>query len=123
VALADADLKRLKVLVSPAAWAAHQALSSAEQVSLEEAFEVHGDLRLVAADVLETVCLKAREKAVVAPGKKRIKVDVIEIEKAAVGTVSTPQADAWCALATRLRSQAGGSGVPGPAFAEWQGEP
>lgn len=123
MALSADDTKRLKTYVTPAAWAAHQALPAAEQVSLEDALEVHGDLKLVAADVLETVCLKAREKAVVAPGKKKIKVDVIEVEKAAVGTVSTPQADTWCALAARLRSQAGGSGVPGPAFSEWQGEP
>ena len=122
MALSDADLKRLKVLVSPAAWAAHQALPEAERVSLEDALEVHGDLRLVAADVLETVCLKAQQVAVVAPGKKRVKVGKIEIEKAAVGTASAAQAPAWCALAARLRQQAGGSGVPGVAFSEWQGD-
>lgn len=122
MALDAAQLKTLRTYVTPAAWAAHQALPADEQVSVDDAFDVHGDLRLVAADVLETVSLKAAEKAVVAPGKKKIKVDVIEVEKAAVGTVSGPQAEAWYKLAERLRSQAGGSGVPGPAFAEWQGE-
>ena len=117
--LSDADLKRLRVLVTPAAWAAHEALDAAEKVDLELAFEVYGDVRLVAADILETVCLKARGAALTAPGKKRLKVGKIEIEKAATGSASTANADAWCALAARLRDQAAGSGVPGPALVGW----
>lgn len=117
--LSDADLKRLRVLVTPAAWAAHEALDAAEKVDLELAFEVYGDVRLVAADILETVCLKARGAALTAPGKKRLKVGKIEIEKAATGSASSADADAWCALAARLRDQAAGSGVPGPALVGW----
>lgn len=119
MALSADDLKRLRVLVTPAALAAHETLDPAEQVDAELAFEVHGDVRLVAADILETVCLKARGVAVTAPGKKRIKVGEIEIEKAGTGTVSAANADAWCAAAARLRDQAAGSGVPGPVFAAW----
>lgn len=113
------DLKRLRVLVTPAAWAAHEVLDAAGKVDLELAFEVYGDVRLVAADVLEAVCLKARGAALTAPGKKRLKVGKIEIEKAATGSASTANADAWCALAARLRDQATGSGVPGPALVGW----
>lgn len=113
------DLKRLRVLVTPAAWAAHEALDPAEKVDAELAFEVYGDVRLVAADILETVCLKARGAALTAPGKKRLKVGKIEIEKAATGSASSADADAWCALAARLRDQAAGSGVPGPALVGW----
>lgn len=119
MALSADDLKRLRVLVTPAAWAAHEALDSTERVDAELAFEVHGDVRLVAADILETVCLKARGAALTAPGKKRFKIEGIEIEKAATGTVSAANADAWCALAGRLRDQAAGSGVPGPALVSW----
>lgn len=117
--LSDADLKRLRVLVTPAAWAAHEALDAAEKVDAGLAFEVYGDVRLVAADILETVCLKARGAALTAPGKKRLKVGKIEIEKAATGSASSADADAWCALAARLRDQAAGSGVPGPALVGW----
>ena len=119
MALSADDLKRLRVLVTPAAWAAHEALDSAEQVDAELAFEVHGDVWLVAADILETVCLKARGVALTAPGKKRFKIEGIEIEKAATGTVSAANADAWCTLAGRLRDQAAGSGVPGPVLVGW----
>ncbi|GHG34434.1 hypothetical protein GCM10017784_30290 [Deinococcus indicus] len=113
------DLKRLRVLVTPAAWAAHEVLDAAGKVDLELAFEVYGDVRLVAADVLEAVCLKARGAALTAPGKKRLKVGKIEIEKAATGSASSANADAWCALAARLRDQAAGSGVPGPSLVGW----
>ena len=113
------QLKRLRVLVTPAAWAAHEVLSAVDRVDAEMAFEVHGDVRLVAADILETVCLKARGAALTAPGKKRLKVGKIEIEKAATGNASSANADAWCALAARLRDQAAGSGVPGPTLVGW----
>ncbi|GHG21492.1 hypothetical protein GCM10017784_11240 [Deinococcus indicus] len=113
------DLKRLRVLVTPAAWAAHEALDAAEKVDLELAFEVYGDVRLVAADVLEAVCLHARMAAANTPGKKRLKLGSIEIEKAATASGDTARAEAWCALATRLRDDATGSGVPGPALTSW----
>lgn len=117
--LSEAELKQLQVLVTPAAWVAHQALPDASRIDPELAFSVYGDLRLVAADMLEAACLAARQVAITAPGKKRIKVGEIEIEKAGTGTVSAANADAWCAAAARLRDQAAGSGVPGPVFAAW----
>lgn len=119
MALSDADHKRLQVLVTPAAWAAHQALDASVRVDLDGALEVYGDVRLVAADVLEAACLAARRTAATTPGKKRIKVGQIEVEKAAAGTTSAVDADAWCAIAARLRTLATGSGVPGPALPEW----
>ncbi|GAA5514775.1 hypothetical protein Dcar01_03536 [Deinococcus carri] len=121
MALTDAELKRLRVLVTPPAWAAHNALPEAEKVNVEDAFEVYGDLRLVAADVLEAACLKASSTAATAPGKRRIKVGPIELERSAAGTVDGIQATTWCALATRLREEASGSGFPGPVFTEVEG--
>lgn len=116
----DAELRRLRVLVTPAAWAAHQALPEAEQISLPDALEIHGDLRLVAADVLETVCLKAREQNVASTGGlKRLKIEgELEVEYAAGGGAS---ADAWCERAAALHAQVqtSRSGVPSPAFTEW----
>lgn len=115
----DDQLKRLKVLVTPAAWTAHEALPAGERVDVDLAFDVYGDLYLVAAAVLENVCLKARELAAAAPAQaKKIKVGKIELERAQGGSVSVVQADAWCALALRWRDAAAGSGVPGPVFTE-----
>lgn len=124
MALTDAEQKRLRVLVTPAAWAAHEALPEVERVSLEDAFEVHGDLSLVAADVLEAACLKARAGAAgVKGGVKRLRVEgEMEVEYTAGGGADGACADAWCARAAALRAQVQeeASGVPGSAFVEWE---
>lgn len=116
--LTESDLKQLQVLVTPAGWLAHQALPPLNQIDAELTYGVYGDLRLVAADMLDAACLAARQVAAVAPGKRRIKVGEIELERAAGGSPDAVNADSWCALATRLRELATGSGVPGPLFTE-----
>ncbi|MEI3783778.1 hypothetical protein U9R89_21915 [Pectobacterium brasiliense] len=120
--LTETELKQLQVLVTPAGWLAHQALPELNRIDAELTYGVYGDLRLVAADMLDAACLAARQVAAVAPGKRRIKVGKIEVESAAVGSVDATRAEAWCALAARLRVQATGSGVPGPALTSW-GDP
>jgi hypothetical protein len=116
--LTETELKQLQVLVTPAGWVAHQALPDANRIDAELAYGVYGDLRLVAADMLEAACLAARQVAAVAPGKRRIKVGEIELERSAGGSTDAVKADAWCTLAGRLRELATGSGVPGPVFTE-----
>lgn len=101
-----ADLARVRFLVRADAWAAWETLNPPAD-ALDLAYAEYGDLRLVAAYVLETVCSDARTKAAdLTAQTKRIKVGPIELEKA-VGnsTKLAAQADDWCARAAALRAE------------------
>lgn len=109
-ALTDAELAQVKVYAGAAALRYHNStLPEESRVDLSVSFAVHGDLRLVAADVLEAVCLHASGQPTGSAAAKRIKVGKIEIEKAASTARSELQvnAEAWCARAVRLRQDAG----------------
>lgn len=118
--LTESEQRQLQVLVTPAGWVAHQALPEANRIDAELAYGVYGDLRLVAADMLEAACLAARQVATqVGGGIKRVKLEgELEVERFPQASADAVQADAWCALSARLRSESNGSGVPGPMFTE-----
>lgn len=110
-ALTDEQLAQLRVHATAAALTYHdQVLPEGERVDLAASFAVHGDLRLVAADVLEAACLHVQGR----PGPeqtgavKKIKLGALEIERAAPTTAASDQnnATAWCERAARLRKQA-----------------
>lgn len=117
--LTDAQLRQLKVLVGPDAWAYHQTLT--EQVDPAAALEVHGNLKLVAADILELACTKASGSSVdeQAGQLKRMKIDgEVEEEYFQASTSAAVNANAWCAKAARYRKEAALPGgvrvVPSP---------
>ncbi len=102
----DTDqLKRLRVLVTPAAWTAHEALSAGERVDPEEAMAVYGDLRLVAAGILRAVALSAQQASAQASEAKvkRFRVEG-EYEEEYFGSTDaqSAQAAAWLQLAQQL---------------------
>lgn len=106
-ALTETEQARLEVLVKPSAWAYHEALSDEQQVDIPRAFQVHSDMRLVAADILETACLLAsKQVAGSSGGVKRIKIEgELEVERFAVTDVASVDASAWCDQAARLRAE------------------
>lgn len=111
-ALTDSERASLKVLVTAAALAYHDTtVPEGERVDVIASYAVHGDLRLVAADVLETACLYAQghPETVQQAALKKIKIGPIELERAASSTVAADQvnASAWCERAARLRKEAG----------------
>ncbi|WP_034383002.1 hypothetical protein [Deinococcus sp. YIM 77859] len=98
---------QVAVLVTPGAWAYHEALPEEQQVDLEAAAAVLGsDPRLVAAYLLDVVAAHARSQAASAPAAlKRMRVEgEIEIERFAPGSSLAADADAWAALAGGLRA-------------------
>lgn len=105
--LTDLEQAQLEVWVKPAAWAYHGLLPAEQQVNIPRAFQVYADLRLVAADVLETACLEASKQAAGSSGGvKRIKIDgELEVEKFAATSSASVNADAWCDQAARLRAE------------------
>lgn len=105
--LSELEQAQLEVLVKPAAWAYHEALSDEQQVNIPRAFQVHADLRLVAADILETACLLASKQAASGSGGvKRIKIDgELEVEKFAATSSASVDASTWCDQAARLRAE------------------
>lgn len=105
--LSELEQAQLEVLVKPAAWTYHAALPEAQQVNIPRAFQVYADLRLVAADVLETACLEASKQAAGSSGGvKRIKIDgELEVEKFAATSSASVDADTWCTQAARLRAE------------------
>ena len=118
-ALSTEQLAQLKVLMTyPAALKYHDTVvPEDERVDLAVAFAVHGDLRLVAADVLRVACLSASgEPDLTTAATKKIKVGPIEIEKAVKAGIQISQlnADAWCRRASELMAAcalAGRSGL------------
>lgn len=117
-ALADEQLAQLKVLmIYPAAFTYHEAVvPQEEQIDLAVAFLVHGDLRLVAADVLQVACQHASaQQADLGPSVKRFRIEGDYEEEYFPGlSGGAVQAEAWCARAEALRSEvtlAGRSGL------------
>ena len=111
-ALTDAQQAQLRVLATAAALTYHNTtVPEGERVDVAESYAVHGDLRLVAADVLEAACLHAQghPTAAAQAATRKIKIGPIELERAASTTVSAEQvnAGAWCERASRLRKEAG----------------
>ncbi len=106
-----AALNRVKFLAGDDAYAYWQAKGGTSS-RLDTALAEYGDLRLVAAYVLETACQAARLKAAEAaslagPQVKRLKIDgELEREFFAPGTPAlVEQADAWCRQAAALRAE------------------
>lgn len=103
------DFARVQFLVQPDAYSAWEVLmpDPAGTASLDVALAEYGDVRLVAAYVLERVCQDARLKATeVTAQVKRIKVGPIELEKVVKeGNDLSVKADQWCARAAALRRQ------------------
>lgn len=104
-------LKRVKFLAGDAAYVVWQD-NGGTASRLDEALAEYGDLRLVAAYVLEQACASARLQATQAavqagPQVKRLKIDG-EIEQeffAPVTPATVQQADAWCQQAAALRAE------------------
>lgn len=115
-ALTDAQLAQLRVLATAAALTYHNStVPEGERVNVAESYAVHGDLRLVAADVLEAACLHASKAASGSSGGvKRIKIDgELEVEKFAATSADSVTAETWCARAARLRAEVKASGAGG----------
>lgn len=108
----DADvLKRVKFLAGDDAYALWESKGGTPE-RLDVALAEYGDLRLVAAYVLDTACQAARLKAaedasLAGPQVKRLKIDgELEREFFAPGTpAGVQQGDAWCGAAERLRTE------------------
>ncbi|GAA5513641.1 hypothetical protein Dcar01_02385 [Deinococcus carri] len=104
----EAARKRVAFLVQPAAWKYHQGLDPAEQADLDEALAQLGDLRLVAAYVLDVAAAAARTEAAQGNGEqvKRFRVEGQYEEEYFAPTSSLKvDADAWTTLADSLREE------------------
>lgn len=115
--LTDAQLRTLQVFVTAAAWAYHEErLSDTERVDPAPALAVLGDLRLVAADILDAAALHASKQATGGSGGlKRVKIEgEIEVEQFAPVHTASVDASTWAALAERLRAQVSRAGRSGP---------
>ena len=108
-ALTDAQLAQLRVLATAAALTYHDTtVPEGERVDVAESYAVHGDLRLVAADVLEAACLHAQAQAADGPAQiKRLKDGGEELEFFATVSADQVQSGAWCERSARLRKEAG----------------
>lgn len=101
------QLRHLQVLVGPDAWTYHGTL--AEQVDPAAALEVHGTLKLVAADVLDLACTNASGRSVdeQAGQLRRMRIDgEVEEEYFQASTSAAVNANAWCTKAARYRKEA-----------------
>jgi hypothetical protein len=101
--LSDSQMAVLKVHVGVPAWTAYLGLQLVDQLDLPATLAVYLDLRLVAAEVLELVCLKSRQASVTTGGIKAFTVGPIKIERAPVNSSAGADADAWCMRAALLR--------------------
>lgn len=101
------SLKRVQLLVQPAAWGYHQALPESSQADLDMAFEEFGDAHLVAAYVLSVACEAAQKAAAVASGGqiKRLESGSEKIEYFQSANDLSADAGTWCARAQALRDQ------------------
>ena len=103
------QLDTLQVLVMPEAWAYQQALPQAQQVDLDRSLRVRGDIRLVAADVLDTAAAAVRAEAVSAGAEAVTAFEVGPIKLKFTTPVDlsaalNARAANWAALAAGLRS-------------------
>ncbi|CAM4238066.1 hypothetical protein [Deinococcus marmoris] len=103
------ELARVRFHVRPDAWTAWLLLvpEPADQTAqLDQALDVEGDLRGVAAYLLETVCAQAHFQAATAPAAAtQIKVGKIELKRAQGSSAAAVQGDDWCSRAATLRGQ------------------
>ncbi|WP_027459268.1 hypothetical protein [Deinococcus murrayi] len=107
----------VRVYATAAAWAYHKdTLPEEGQVDLAASFLVHGDLRLVAADVLDAAALHASKQAAEGGGGvKRVKIEgEVEVERFAKPHTSSVDASAWSDRAVQLRQQVSRAGRSGP---------
>ncbi|GAA5503013.1 hypothetical protein Dxin01_02762 [Deinococcus xinjiangensis] len=106
--LTDSQLAQLKVLATAAALTYHDTtVPEGERVDVAASYAVHGDLRLVAADVLEVACLHAKREVADHPAPvKRMKDGGEEIEFFASASKVEVSAGGWCDRASRLRKEA-----------------
>lgn len=108
-ALTEEQLAALRVHATAAALAYHDRdVPEGERVDLAASFAVHGDLRLVAADVLEAACLHLQgvDAAGATERVKRFRVEgQYEEEYFAGASTEGVSAAAWCARAERLRAE------------------
>lgn len=102
--LTDEQRAELRVHATAAALSYHdQTVPATARVDPAASFFVQRDLRLVAADILETAALYAAQASEGTSATKKIKVGKIEIEKAAQVASGTVDAGVWTARAARLR--------------------
>lgn len=105
--LSDEQERQVQVMVGPAAWTAHLLLPMGQQVEPAEALALLGDLRLVAAEVLEAVALSQGGVAATAESVAGFKVGPIEIKSGAgAGGAAAVNAASWLSRAARLRREA-----------------
>lgn len=99
------QLRHLQVLVGPDAWAYHETLG--EQVDPAAALEVHGTLKLVAADILDLAGTGA-SGVDEQPGQlKRLRIEgKYEEEYFQAGSAQAVRAGTWCTKAARYRKEA-----------------
>lgn len=102
----SAALRRVQFLVTPAPWAYYEDREDLE-VDLDEALHQLGDLRLVAAYVLDLAAGAARKDAAQASAGqvKRMKDGDGEMEYFPATHASEVDAVGWAALAEGLRSE------------------
>lgn len=109
--LTAAQLDRVKFLAQNDAWTAWESLlpDGERTANLDQALAVHGDLRLVAAYVLDRVAAQARERAAQAvedgAAVSAVKVGRIEakLNGEAAGEADRNRAAAWSERARALR--------------------
>ncbi|MFC4636988.1 hypothetical protein [Deinococcus hohokamensis] len=107
-ALTEAQMAKVKTYATAAAFNYHNSeVPADDRVDLPTSFLVHGDLKLVAADVLDAACLQASKGAATGSGGvKRVKIEgELEVEKFARTSVDSVTATAWRDQATRLRAE------------------
>lgn len=82
-----------------------EALAYASQLDVDALLTLHGDVRLVAAEVLAYACT-AKRGAAGESGAVDIKLGSLSLKTSGSTTADSTAADAWCARAALLRSEA-----------------
>lgn len=82
-----------------------EALTYANQLDVDALLTLHGDVRLVAAEVLAFACT-AKRGTVGQSGAVDIKLGSLSLKRSASQGTDSVDADAWCARAALLRSEA-----------------
>ena len=105
--LTSEQLRRVQFLVQPAAWAFHETLPDGQAADLDVALAETGDLRLVAAYVLD-VAAQAAGRVGAAASAGQVKRFRVEEEYFAGTSVEAGDAQAWAAQAAQLRADVKG---------------
>jgi hypothetical protein len=109
--LTPQQLLTLRTYVTPVPWSRHQELPGNVQIDPKAAYSVYGDLRLVAADVLDAAAADARAEAITAAVQavSAVEVGPIKLKLGSTqgqGMALEAMAGRWEALAARLRTAA-----------------